>query len=1466
MHTFFEGLLNLFGRWTQILSQALEKRFPGPIKRVKKYRSSLSFAVVNVMVLLAIIPVAVVATGTYIRSHAFIQGQAFQQLENLVSAESHQLTDIANVDQLYLNDFLNDGVNRQAITTLLDDPTNTSYRFSTWARLQDFVETRRKSHNSNIDSTIILSPDLKILSASRFDWLDLDLSGEPVFKQLSGSTKSFALYSLSSLYTNQWVTLSAKPVLDSSGALLATAIIADMPKSTQTIMDTAGSIFPGGKTYYVTFDNTLLGTNPKTGLINQLPDSSSHIEALKTIFQGSSHQGSGTFDDPNLVRVFAYAKWIPELNMGFVVEIPESQVFQQITNFVPFSLVLITISLLAITFIVFFGSRALVNPITQLTNSARNFAKGDWSERSTIQRRDEIGVLATTFNQMVEQLSDLYRSMEQKVEERARQLRTASEVGQLATSASNREEIIERAAKLVIDRFGYNFASIFILDQSGMSAVLMAAYSQSGEMRSLKGYRVAVSAETLVGWVAKNNQARVIPDLSSSEFPYNNILSSSSRSEVALPIAVGNELLGVFEVQTINLKGFEPESISVLQTLSNQIANGLQNLLLLESTQVNLQETNLLYRTSRQISLTKSETEMFQVVNEALAQTPYVSGIFTVEEDYLSILSITDPRNPSTINSVQGITLPLQRVRSALDHIQSIIIDDLTRVNEFDVILSFFTRRGCHSAAIFAIRDQGQLAKIIVLGSRESASISETAIQPFASLVEVVSTTRQRFQIMRNLEERVTTLLTLNRIGEAISAETDLMVLYQTLHDQVLQTIGPDISFLIALYKQRDNLIEIPYVYEGDQLISIPAYPLGEGLISIVITSRQPLMIVKDTEQRIQQLGAHITGKPAKSWLGVPLLLGTQAIGAMVLQDTEHEERFTQGDLSLFTTLAPQVAVSVRNAELLSEMQKALRDYEQERFLLNMLMSNTPDQVLFKDSQGHYIRASQSYANQFGIDDPLTLVGKSDYDLFPTDTAAARSRLEEQILLSGEAQIGSVERFEINQITNWKTSSHIPLIDPKGTKVGLLGIDHDITSMKQAEEIAEKRAGELQIIAEIARDTSGTLNTAELLEHAVNLIRDRFGFYHASIFLLDAIEEFAVLRESTGEVGAQMKQRGHRLAVGSQSIVGQVTERKQAWVVNNVDQEPLHYVNPLLPETRSELAIPLMIGQKILGAIDVQSKIPGAFNPDEVKVLQLLADQLAIAVWNSILFSQTQETLAQHRMLHQITIAATAANSTDEALQTTIQTLYGTNTDTRVMIMFLEEGQLSVRALAGYEGVDVRKYSPKPGEGVAGKAVTSRQPVRVNDFNAVPEYARLDASIQSELAVPIYFSDRTVGVLDLTSTQPGAFDETDQEIMASLGNTLGAIIANADLVREVRSQVQRQQVLYDITSRIRKTADIQSILETSAREIARSIGAKRASIELNIAATSRENETDTVQQQYGHKNGNGHKASNEVTQ
>lgn len=188
---------------------------------------------------------------------------------------------------------------------------------------------------------------------------------------------------------------------------------------------------------------------------------------------------------------------------------------------------------------------------------------------------------------------------------------------------------------------------------------------------------------------------------------------------------------------------------------------------------------------------------------------------------------------------------------------------------------------------------------------------------------------------------------------------------------------------------------------------------------------------------------------------------------------------------------------------------------------------------------------------------------------------------------------------------------------------------------------SRRRADQLQTAAEIARDTSGTLALDILLDKAAELIRSRFGYYHTSIFLIDPGDgetagSQAIVRASTGAAGEEMKRRGHSLMVGSRSVVGQTTATGQPVVINDVSQDSTHRPNPLLPETRSELGLPLRLGDRVIGALDLQSTQVNAFKPDDILVLQVLCDQIAIAVENATAYALSQRAVEEMKKADQL--------------------------------------------------------------------------------------------------------------------------------------------------------------------------------------------------------------------------------------
>lgn len=228
------------------------------------------------------------------------------------------------------------------------------------------------------------------------------------------------------------------------------------------------------------------------------------------------------------------------------------------------------------------------------------------------------------------------------------------------------------------------------------------------------------------------------------------------------------------------------------------------------------------------------------------------------------------------------------------------------------------------------VMGHGQIFALVVLGVRESGQFQPAKLRPLQILTEFAGTALRKVQSTERMASRLAILETLDTVSRAVSTETDLQKLFAILHDQVQRVMG-NVNFTIALYHPSTDTIEIAYSFDGTNFLQVPPFPLGQGLTSILLRTRQPLLIAADAAERIAEMGALLVGAPAKSWLGVPLLVAGEPIGALIVQDTEHEHRFDTNDQRLLVNLAGQVAAFIHNARLL-ETARLLAERENQRF------------------------------------------------------------------------------------------------------------------------------------------------------------------------------------------------------------------------------------------------------------------------------------------------------------------------------------------------------------------------------------------------------------------------------------------------------------------------------------------------------------------------------------------------------
>ncbi len=1405
-----------------------------------QFKRRLARRTVVQLLLLTMIPFLALGGFAVLRLRSQLQQQISTQVLSISKYYAEQLNELAKDRGDSLSELIYTPRVFDNMPTVIESRARNSEYFQARFSVQgEFFNYTTVTEDQLFDQIFVLRPDGTVAFSTYTSWEDQNFSEIPFIGQFMDSDNAELIYNPEPLYSNQFVMITSRIIRNENGQHIGTVYGTTLTKLPWSLLTYAETLLPAARSYYFTNDQDLVGFEAGTRNLIAFDITDEQRSSVLSLIDRGGDKLSIIQSSITGVESFALAKPVKELQTYLIFSIPTSTIYSQIQVFSPATIAIFFAAIALIGVLIYLGANRVVKPLESLSNISQQFARGDWSQRAVVDRDDELGLLAFSYNQMADDLQDLYNSLEAKVEQRSHQLRTASEVALLATSGTNRDEMIQQAVNLLRDRFGFFYSAIYLIDETGDYANLRAAATTDEELVIPNNVRIPVGSQTVIGQVAATQNPLIITNLDEEhEYQQSASIMIGSRSEATAPMLLGNQLVGLIDIQSRSVAAFDSDVLTVLQTLASQLATGLRNVLLVESSQVNLEETAMLYRASRQITQARSEAEVMQTLTETMNKTNFLSLVLSVEEDSLKVLSFNDPKASSVGSAVKGISLPMQRGASRLSENAILILENLQASNEFENLTAFLARRSCRSAALIPILENGRPTKLIALGTRESNPITSSRMQPYASLAEVASTAFERFTVLQTLQDRLAELQILEYVGQAVTAETDPQQLYKTLHHLIADQMGADLSFAIAIYNSNTNQVEFPYMVDEGKQMTIAPIPLGEGMTSEVINKQKPLLINKNLEESAQILGAKLVGQLPKSWLGIPLIIAGKSIGAIILQDMENEERFTQTDLNLLNTIGPQIATAIRNSQLLSELAKTAAAFEQERFLLDTLLTNIPDRISFKDIELRYLRVSESLARDYGYRSGKQLIGKDDIQVMGNEIGQQNIEKERDLLVNGQPMIDFVEKtVDERGNDNWRVISKLLMKNESGEISGLLGISRDITAVKRAEELAQLRSERLLTAAEIARDTSGLLDLEVLLKNAVNLVLDRFGYYHASIFLLDPLNEYAILRESTGDAGARMKSIGHKLAVGSSSIVGQATSRGEPIVVNEVRKYEYYYPNPLLPDTRAEMAIPLKMANRVLGALDVQSTKINTFTQEDVQTLQILADQLAIAIINAELYTSAQETLAQHRFLHQISAAASSSQNVEDALRTTAQGMQVARKDDRISIHILNnKNQLSLAAMAGFPAGQRPPEVIPIGEGIIGRVALEKRPFRVADVLTDPYYIPTEDSIRSELAVPIIYTDRLLGVLNLESERVAAYNENDEEILSTMAANLGSIIANAQLVAQVQHQVERQQQIFEITSKIRRSVDMKSILETSTSELCKALRAQKATIRLTLDA------------------------------
>jgi GAF domain-containing protein len=306
-----------------------------------------------------------------------------------------------------------------------------------------------------------------------------------------------------------------------------------------------------------------------------------------------------------------------------------------------------------------------------------------------------------------------------------------------------------------------------------------------------------------------------------------------------------------------------------------------------------------------------------------------------------------------------------------------------------------------------------------------------------------------------------------------------------------------------------------------------------------------------------------------------------------------------------------------------------------------------------------------------------------------------------------------------------------------------------------------RKAQQLRATSYIARKTAEVQDLASLLELVTRLVSDEFGFYHTGIFLINETGDRAILQAASSEGGRQMVEMGHTLSVGSQGIVGYVAAQKKPRIALDVgvEADAVFFNNPYLPMTRSELALPLLVRNKALGVLDIQSDKPQAFSSEDIDILQTLADQLAVAIENARLVDETQSAMIQ--------LEALTSLRTHEAWSKKLE-----------------------------EGNRVFTYTPL---GIRAE--------------------KLPQDESRAASAPIMLRGQKIGTIALARKGEVTWTEADKNLVEEVANQVGLAIDNIRLLEEATQRAMQEQAVGRLASRFSQSLDLDTLLQTAAREL-----------------------------------------------
>ncbi len=905
---------------------------------------------------------------------------------------------------------------------------------------------------------------------------------------------------------------------------------------------------------------------------------------------------------------------------------------------------------------------------------------------------------------------------EDQIRERSREIETVALVGAELAHHLNEQDLLWSIANLTRDSFEHYHVQIYVYEESSHQLVLAAGSTEIGTRLVSQGHSIPLSkADSLVARAGRTHQVVVANNARSDPDFMPNPLLPETRSEIAIPLIVTDELIGVLDIQDDKINAFTDMRVQSRALLANQISVAVQNARSFSAAVRARREINQIFNASddmiaaasadgylltfnpvwekllgytrTELSLTAFQefvhAEDRETVNKAVAQakdqqpvSEFESRLVTasggtvwaswklsfnpdVRQIYLTLRDITESRQTEQDLLIRQVALETSSASvSIVDMLQPerpiIYVNEAflksTGYSAEEVIGKnprFLQRDDRDQPSLGTLRNamkNGIPATAIVRNYRKNGELfyNEITLSPVRAVGDKVT---HFVSLSNDITSRMISDQERDRQVSIINTSRDFIAIMD--FDGQLIYVNPSGLEMVG-YSRAEELAgrSFAVLQSAEDFASLRRYGFASALAEGEWRGENRLRKRDGSAIPVEQT-VFVVRNPN----GTPKELATIISDISARKDIEHQIEFSQ-----------------LRAELVASVSTALAQSENEEAILGAVAA-----------MGEVYGASLSvlaYADDLGIGDTEDVVFhvsavRSNDDTSATDVlqifpviAEATYPLLDFILKHPEENLVIADITQDSRLTdevrkqlssanvqatiliplmgsgqwqgyvglNWTTSQTFPaelievLDSVRSPLSATVASRRAYVAEEAARTISEERAVELAAVAQVSTQVSGSLDVDKLLLQVTNLVKEQFELYHAHIYLLDEEAEQLVLAAGAGEAGIQMKQRNHAISLNSEvSIVAQTARSREGRIINDVRKYSGFLPNPLLPDTRSEMSVPMIVRNKLIGVLDVQSDEKDHFTEEDLQVKAILATQISIAVENARAFTKLEE-------------------------------------------------------------------------------------------------------------------------------------------------------------------------------------------------------------------------------------------------